>query len=123
MKLRLVSTLFLLLIFRRALASDTVSSSIEGLVTLNAAAALPGVTIGVDSVTRGNHLEATTNVTGHYILQEVRPGTYSVSAEAKGYGCIIYPHVAVNYGQKVRQDFNFVRGKSLGGCEPLDKKK
>jgi hypothetical protein len=106
------------------LASDrSKSSSLEGFVTVDAVSPLSGVTIGVDNLARGTHLQSTTNTSGHYLFEDIRPGAYSVSAEAKGYGCIIYPRIVVNYGERVRQDFTFVRGKALGDCETADKNK
>lgn len=93
------------------------SSTVDGFVTLNATVPLAGVTIGIDSRAWGIHLESTTNASGYYLFQDVRPGAYAMWADAKGYGCILIPHVAVNYDAHVRQDFNFVRGKAYGGCD------
>jgi hypothetical protein len=97
------------------------SSSIEGFVTLNAVTHLAGVTIGVDRLGQETHLHLKTNTSGHYLFEEVQPGAYSMWADAKGYGCILIPRVAVHYGERVRQDFNFVRGQIPGGCEPVEK--
>lgn len=57
------------------------------------------------------------------MFEEMRPGAYSVWADAKGYGCILIPHFVVHYGERVRQDFNFIGGKAYGGCESVEKKK
>ena len=106
------------------LASDPSKiSGVEGFVTLNAVASLPGVTIGVGSQVRGTHLQTTTNTSGYYLFDEIRPRAYTMWAEARTYGCILIPRVVVHYGERVRQDFNFVRGKAYGGCEPVDRKK
>lgn len=99
------------------------SSGIEGTVTLNTTIHLAGVTIGVDSLARGTHIQSETNESGNYLFDDVRPGAYSMWAEAKGYGCILIPRVAVHYSERVRQDFNFVRGKSYESCEGVEKKK
>ena len=72
---------------------------------------------------RGKFSQATTDVSGYYLFDDVRPGAYSMWAEARGYGCILIPHIAVHYGERVRQDFNFVRGKSYDGCEAIERKK
>jgi hypothetical protein len=99
------------------------SSGIEGFVTSDIAAVIPNARIGVDSVTKGFHRETVTNASGYYLVDELNPGAYSVWAEVKGLGCIIYPHVAVFPGQRVRQDFHFARAKRYpGSCEPLQKK-
>jgi hypothetical protein len=96
---------------------------IEGFVTLNETIPLAGVTIGIDSLAQGTYWETTTNTSGYYLFEEVRPGAYSMWADAKGYGCILIPHVAVHYDERVRQDFNFARGKAYGGCNAAPKKK
>jgi hypothetical protein len=44
-------------------------------------------------------------------------------ADAEGYGCILIPRVVVHDGERVRQDFNFARGKAYGGCAAAEKKK
>ena len=99
------------------------SSSIEGFVTLNAATQLADVKIGVDGLARGMHLQVKTNTSGHYLFEEVLPGAYSMWADAKGYGCILIPRVPVHYGERVRRDFNFVRGRVPGACEPVEQSK
>lgn len=116
---------YLVLLFAVSiLASDARKvSSVEGAVTLNSMTALSGVTIELDNLARGTHLQSTTNTSGYYLFEEIRPGAYSMWADAKGYGCILIPRLAVHYGERVRQDFNFVRGKAYGGCEAVEKKK
>ena len=112
-----LSCLTLLLAVPILAGNSNKSSSVEGFVTLNAMVPLAGVTVEIDSRGWGIHLEGTTNTSGHYLFQEVRPGAYSMWADAKGYGCILIPHVAVNCDARVRQDFNFVRGKAHRGCD------
>lgn len=109
-----------------ALATDARQpqpATIEGFVSSNLASVLPEAKVGVDSLTRGFHREGVTNTSGYYIIDELQSGAYSVYAEVPGYGCIIYPHVALMPGQHLRQDFVFVRnGRYPGACEPTDKK-
>lgn len=115
--------LLLVLLAIIAPAQQDPPSGIEGFVTSDIAAMIPNAKIGVDSVTRGFHRESVTNSSGYYLVNELNPGAYSVWAEVKGLGCIIYPHVAVFPAQRVRQDFHFVRAKRYpGSCEPLQKK-
>lgn len=99
------------------------NSSIEGLVTLNGLTPLPNVTIGLENAARGTHFEAKTNTSGYYLFEEVRPGPYTIWAEAIGYGCILIPRLIVERGERVHQDFKFVRGKVGRECEPLEKTK
>ena len=86
-------------------------ASIDGFVTGDLVTALPGATVGIGSVTGSFHRQTTTDPSGYYSLDELQQGAYSLWAEVKGYGCILYPQVAVFRGQHTRQDFRFVRPK------------
>jgi hypothetical protein len=97
-------------------------SGIEGFVTSDMAAAISGATVGIDNRTGDFHRQTRTDGSGHYLIDDLQPGGYSVWAEIKGYGCIIYPHVALFPGERARQDFHFVRAKrNPGNCEPIQK--
>src|SRR5689334_14839630 len=98
------------------------ASSVEGFVTSELTASLPGAKIGLDGLAKPIHRETRTDASGYYFLGDLQPGAYTVWAEVTGLGCIIYPRVIVNYGERVRKDFQFIRGKRPGGCEPLQKK-
>jgi len=95
-------------------------SSIEGFVTSEITAPVPGAIVGIDSAMRSSHRETATNTSGYYFLGDLNPGAYSLWAEVKGFGCILYPHVALFAGQRLRQDFHFARTKHYpGNCEPV----
>lgn len=97
-------------------------SSIEGFVTNDVAEYLPQAKVGAYSSSGALHREVSTDTSGYYLMADVRPGSYTIWAEAKGYGCIVYPHISVSYGQHVRQDFRFTRARrNPGNCEPLEK--
>ena len=66
-------------------------ASVEGVVTLNSMAPLRAVTIGLSNRTKGTSLQAATDTSGYYLFGEVRPGGYTIWADAKGYGCILIP--------------------------------
>ena len=122
MKLR---TLCLLLLCAAAIRpqEQREPAAVEGFVTSDIAAVVPGATIRLDSLARGYHRNAQTDMSGHYSIDEVQPGAYSLLAEVKGWGCIIYPHVTLDMGQHLRQDFVFARAKRYPeGCEPPPKK-
>ena len=95
-------------------------SGIEGFVTADVSASVPGARIGVDSISKAFHRETATDVTGYYSIGDLSPGAYSVWAEVRGLGCIIYPHVALVPGKRLRQDFRFVRtARYPQSCIPL----
>jgi len=103
-----------------ARGSGDEQSSLEGFVTTDITAAVPGARIGIDSLSKGFHQETMTNVTGYYTVENLNPGAYSVWAEVRGLGCIVYPRVVLLPGKRVRQDFRFVRtGRYPGGCNVL----
>jgi Carboxypeptidase regulatory-like domain len=115
--------LFLFLVSAMGAGGQTGRGGIDGFVMRDIVAVLPGAIIGIDSLTKGFHRETATNTGGYYLVDDLEPGGYSVRAEVKGYGCIIYPHVVVFAGQRARQDFHFARAKRVpGNCEPVARK-
>ncbi|MFL6446159.1 MAG: carboxypeptidase-like regulatory domain-containing protein [Bryobacteraceae bacterium] len=93
-------------------------SGVDGFVTAELTAAVPGTRIGIDGLSSGFHRETATDVRGYYSFDDLTPGAYSIWAEIRGLGCMIYPHVAVGPGKRVRQDFRFVRTRKLPrGCD------
>src|SRR4051794_40468968 len=88
-----------------AAAETDKPSGIDGFVTTELTAAVPGARIGIDSASKGFHRETTTDVTGYYSIDDLTPGAYSIWAEVRGLGCIIYPHLALLPGKRMRQDF------------------
>jgi Carboxypeptidase regulatory-like domain len=114
--------LFLLLTGSLLGGESSDRSGIDGFVTRDMAAAVSGATIGIDRQTGGFHRQTKTNASGYCSIDDLEPGRYSFWGEIKGYGCIIYPHVALFPGERARQDFHFVRAKrSPGSCEPTQK--
>lgn len=95
---------------------------IEGYVTTDASAPLAAVRIGVDSLTKTAHFEAQTNTSGYYVFENVTPGAYTVWADARGFGCVVIPRVIVNYGTRLRKDFQFTHGKKKFSCDPTPPK-
>lgn len=85
--------------------------AVEGFVTSDVTAIVPGATIHLDSRTLSYHRETTTDASGHYVMEDLRPGAYSLYAEVPAFGCITYPHIPLMPGQRLRQDFVFVRAK------------
>lgn len=114
--------IFLLAVALMAGIPPEENTVIEGFVTSDVVAVAPGATVGVDSLARGFHRQATTDTSGYYSFNHLDPGAYSIWAEIKGVGCIIYPHVAVFAGQHVREDFHFAQAKRYpGNCEPVER--
>lgn len=103
-----------------ATAETDKPSGIDGFVTTELTAAVPGARVGIDSLSKGFHRETTTDVTGYYSMDDLTPGAYSIWAEVRGLGCIIYPRLALMPGKRVRQDFRFVRTRRYpGACDAV----
>jgi len=103
-----------------AAAETDKPSGVDGFVTTELTAVVPGARIGIDSLSKGFHSETTTDVTGYYSMDDLTPGAYSIWAEVRGLGCIIYPHLALLPGKRVRLDFRFVRTKRYpAACNAL----
>jgi hypothetical protein len=118
MKVKHACALFLLATFTLGV-DRTKTSSVEGFITLNGQTPIANATVGLQNEARGTHLQRQTDTSGYYLFEEVMPGPYTIWAEATGYGCILIPRLIVERGQRVHQDFTFVRGTIKRDCEPL----
>jgi hypothetical protein len=112
----------LLLFLAETVLGGPKGSGIEGVVTINGSG-LAGVEVIASSAAIGAFWETSTNSSGYYSLDEIRPGRYTMWAELSRHGCIVVPHVLVKEGERLRQDFHFAKGKTYPGCESLKPKK
>jgi len=113
----------LLIFFAETVVSTAQKTSgVEGVVTIDGSV-FTGVEVEASSASMDAFWETSTNSSGYYLLDEVRPGQYTMWAEASGYGCIVIPRVVVKDGERVRQNFHFAKGKTYPGCESLKPKK
>src|SRR6267143_7190075 len=100
-KMRKVFGLLLVLSFLafsiNAIAQTSTTGSIEGTVTDQNGAAVPGVTVTVTSPNLITPQSATSDDNGHYRVLNLPPGTYKVTVEAtKGFGKYEKADVLVN---------------------------
>ena len=122
--MKLTYCLITVLLILTSMPNDTgETASIEGFTSLNDATRLAEVSIGAHPLGTDSYVETKTDLSGYYVLPNLPAGAYEMWAYAKGFGCIIIPRVAVHYGQRVRQDFNFHRKSPLGSCEAIEKTK
>jgi hypothetical protein len=78
---------------------------IEGVVTDESHAALPGVTITLKNVETGTERTAVTDGEGRYRLPALPPGTYTLRAELQGFATEERRNVVLTIGLAVRHDF------------------
>src|SRR5690348_5460112 len=114
--------IFLILFAEMLIASPKRITGVEGVVTIDGSP-FAGVEVEASSASIGAFWETSTNPSGHYLLDEMRPGRYTMWAEASGHGCIVIPRVVIKDGVRTRQDFHFRKGRTYPGCESLKPQK
>ncbi|HVU47163.1 MAG TPA: TonB-dependent receptor, partial [Terracidiphilus sp.] len=99
---RLILTAFVF--FATAVISSQAQSvygSIQGTVTDNTGAALPGTQVVAREVNTGVVQKVTSNQNGIYVISNMRPGTYEISAEKEGFGKWVNRSVSVRVGDQL----------------------
>jgi hypothetical protein len=86
------------------LFSQTNQGAIQGAVLDQSGGAIAGAAVTVIDVARGTTRALTTDGAGQYVATNLNPGTYTVSAEAKGFRRIEHSGVLVEVGQEIRVD-------------------
>ena len=88
-----------------ALAQGETTSAIVGSVTDQSGAAIAGATVTVTSAENGLKRSVKTDESGRFSFPQLKPGTYSVKAEADGFEIQLNSSVAAGLGQKHTVDF------------------
>ena len=96
----LLSGLLLLLSAGAAYGQGETTSAIVGLVTDASGALVAGATVTIVDRDTGLRRSAETDDSGRFSFSQLRPGTYSVKVEAKGFEVQEYESVASELGQK-----------------------
>jgi Carboxypeptidase regulatory-like domain len=108
---RLTLCLTLLLAFcGRAFAQAGATGTILGTVSDASGAIIPNVAVTVTNTGTGQAFKTVTSSSGDYFAPALNPGTYSVSAQAKGFEKSVTSGVILNVSQKVRVDLNLKPG-------------
>jgi hypothetical protein len=92
-----------------ALAQAT-SGSISGLITDSSGAVVPGVAVSVTSDRTGLTRTVTTTSDGRYLLSNLAPDAYSVTATLQGFKAAKRPRLTVSVDQQLRIDFTLELG-------------
>jgi len=109
--LRIVSSsLFILLLFACAVAGQTETATISGLVTDRTAAAVSGAEVRLQSVERGTVTMTTTNDAGIYVFPSVQPGQYQISIQKQGFKQVDLLGLIVNVQDHIEQNFRLEVG-------------
>ena len=104
------------------LCSPNETGGVEGTVSIGNRA-FAGVEVEASSASLKSFWETSTDRNGHYSLDGMRSGQYTMWAEVSGHGCIVAPHVLIPAGKRIRKNLHFVKGKTYPGCQSLRPKK
>ena len=88
-----------------AVAQGETTSAIVGSVTDPAGAAIPGATVTATNTENGLKRSVKTDDSGRFSFPQLKPGTYSVKAEANGFEARQNNSVSAGLGQKQTADF------------------
>ncbi len=89
----------------RALAQGETTSAIVGQVRDTTNAVVPGATVAITNLETGLRRTARTDDAGRFNFPQLKPGTYSVKAEAQGFEAQQNDNVISGLGQKQTVDF------------------
>jgi len=82
-------------------AQGNITSTVSGTVTDSTGAALPNARITLRNEGTGQESTATSNTQGAYTLTNIAPGSYTVTAQAKGFQAQSSSNTQVNFSLKV----------------------
>jgi Carboxypeptidase regulatory-like domain len=91
-----------------AMAQGETTSAIVGSVTDPAGAAIPGATVTVANIENGLKRSVTTDDSGRFSFPQLKPGVYSVKAEADRFVAQQNNSVSAGLGQRQTVDFKLV---------------
>ena len=81
------------------------TAEVNGVVTDESAAVLPGVTVTATEVNTGASYFSITDAVGQYSMPSMAPGTYNITAELPGFATVLVPDVELLLGQTAALPF------------------
>jgi hypothetical protein len=87
-------------------------SQLTGTVLDPSGAAIANVTVTASNVATDLKLTARTNGAGNYVIKEVPPGVYKITAEASGFRTITQTNITADVGTIAHVDFKLEMGKA-----------
>ena len=86
LSVRLLAVLTVLIPAAVPLRAQAISGSIQGIVTDESGAVIPGAKVSASNTATGLGYSAVSNSAGLFLIPDMRPGNYDFSAEATGFG-------------------------------------
>src|SRR4051812_34873690 len=90
---------FVLLVLLPAALAQTVTGAITGEVSDPSGAVIPGAKVTAHAVSTGVDTSTTTNSAGHYRIEFLPIGPYTVTVQATGFGTTSVPEFALEVQQ------------------------
>jgi hypothetical protein len=107
MKIRLMFSIAAVLMAIATIANaQTVSGTLQGRVSDQAAAVLPGVTITITNLETGQERKVTSNDDGLYSAPFLPLGLYKITASLKGFGAVVRDNVEITLNRTFVADFS-----------------
>src|SRR4030081_2063359 len=107
---RVLATLAFLL--TASIASSQVNTSvIAGSVTDNSGSVVPGATIAVLQIGTGLERKTVTNANGEYVIPQLAPGNYEITAQATGFQTARVTSIALTIAQREVVDISLKLGQ------------
>jgi hypothetical protein len=92
-------------------AAQTTNATLQGTITDNSNAILPGVTVKLESPATGLTRDVVTNTSGVYVFNFLPAGTYTVAAELSGFKTARHEQVRLEVGQNLELDLKMEIGQ------------
>jgi carboxypeptidase family protein len=86
------------------------TGSIHGRLVDPQSAAVPGAKVSIEQVGTGIVRSAESGTDGYYAFSSVAVGTFTVTAEARGFKKVVVPNVKVEVAQRVQLDLSLEIG-------------
>lgn len=83
-----------------SLHAQVATSTIAGVIKDSAGATVPNAHIVVTLLSTGQQREATTNDEGEYVVPQLAPGIYKLSASTSGFQTAVVPSVSLNIAER-----------------------
>src|SRR5439155_16969107 len=103
--LRSIIPVLLLTVSPAAALGQVSSASLNGSVTDESKAVLPGATVTATDLSTGRAYQAVADARGEYSIVNLTPGSYKVQAELTGFATVVNPSVEFLVGQNVTLPF------------------
>jgi uncharacterized surface anchored protein len=95
-----------------SIASSQVNTSvIAGSVTDNSGSVVPGATIAVLQIGTGLERKTVTNANGEYVVPQLAPGNYEITAQATGFQTARVTSIALTIAQREVVDISLKLGQ------------